>query len=96
MKKELHPGVVAAIIVIALVLVGWFGYQKMKPGDYVPSPGQGAGVVESETAAASVPPAGNTPGEQAYQQSMQGGGAVPGNPQGATVAGDGTAQLPPR
>ena len=95
MKKELHPGIVALIVVVVLVAVGWFGYQKMKPAPYDPSPGGGVGIVESENAAASVPPStGNSPGEQQYMQSMQGGGSTPGVPAGSGVAGDGTAQVP--
>ena len=94
MKKELHPGIVAAIVVVALVLVGWFGYQKMKPSPYDPSPGGGVGIVESENSAASVPPSsGNSPGEQQYLQSMQGGSSTPGVPAGAAVGGDGTSQV---
>jgi len=84
-KKDLHPGIVAVIVVVVLVLVGWFGFQRMKPAAYDPSPGVGAGIVESENAAASVQPAGNSPGEQAYQQSLQGGGSVPGFPQGGAA-----------
>ena len=35
MKTQLSPAVIIAIVVIALALVGYFGYKKMAPPDSV-------------------------------------------------------------
>jgi hypothetical protein len=78
LKKELHPGVIALVVIVALALVGWYGYQKLKPGDYVPSPRMGGGSAEQAAPAPEAVSASKSPGEQAYEQSMQGGGVVPG------------------
>jgi hypothetical protein len=82
LKKELHPGAMALIIILAVALLGWYGYQMMKPGDYVPSPKMGAGETQTsnkEPAASRQP---KSAGEQAYEESTRGGGPVPGAPGG--------------
>ena len=82
MKKEVNPVIIGVVIAVVLVAVGFFGFRMMQPAPYTPSPGVAASDSPGDSAAQPL-----SPGEQAYQQSLNAGGATPGVPAAAPAAG---------
>lgn len=74
LKQQVSPGVIAAIIVVAVLLLGYFGWKSLAgPGKATDNPYQGTGA----------PPGGGPP------SSVGGGGAPGGAPGGGTMGGPG-------
>lgn len=84
MKREISPVAIAAILVVALIAIGLYGYRAMQPAPYTPSPGVTADGGDAPGALATAGSQGQplSPGEQAYEQSLKGGGSTPGVPGG--------------
>ena len=84
MKREVNPSVIAIVVIVVLGLVGWFGYQKMKPAGEAPS------TLSQGLTAATTPPSAPQPGAAAPMP-----GPVTGQTPGLPTQGDTSLTGPP-
>ena len=55
MKREISPWVLAAAMIVVLLLIGWWGYNKMEPAPYQRVTGTYNGTIPGGGPAPSTP-----------------------------------------